>query len=835
MNRDRKDLCATHAAILMGVSLACLEIFAAPVACAQAAGSDSSIETVVVTAEKRSQSLIDVPGAVSVLGGDRLSDLQINGTRDLLMEVPGMSLVSGGPSFVEEISMRGQGAGRNGFSETSTGLYENGSYMAGGGFNGRQLSQLNTFDIDRIEILHGPQGALYGRNSVGGAINVIVNEPQPEFSAREQVQYGSPNEYGLQGVVNAPIHLGSLEVDSRAGVFYDKQNAGFIRNLTTGNWVDTDSSFGARAGFLVHPSASSKLYAQFEYYDARQPSFGTLGYVANYRANTSNFNATDTVDPGPYVHDHLNREGRVNAPDVTEYVNYDNNLSFGDLSIKFYNRNRSAGRSNEDYDHYLGLPDFAARGTGGLTLPADMAQYQNENFHLYDTQATLTSNDTGPWKWLAGGEMLYFTDNVSQGFDNCAPYDPSAKTATQVQVYQENGDGGCVVGLIPSAAAYSVPSLFTADSAVLNVLRGQLASKTQRNRITSYAAFATLSYDINSQWTLGVEARLTTDKNDFLDSQYSQDPLTYWGAGTPPAGFAKPLAGEFCPPDVFDAGLCTGTAPGPYRVTDSQRWNEFLPGATLTYKVTDSQTLYARFATGYRPGGFNDPTSAVQPAYEPEYTESGELGWKGSFFDLFDGDLSLYYQKTRNVQLVQYSQSASGGFVLQNVGKDHVYGYELNLTRTFQNIGPGSFRVSASLSSNTGAFDDGTAILEKAPYGPLSLAGLRVPFTNDIQGSLDGAYLTAIGGYALQFETNYQFSSGGPWNYSGANGILSTTNNPTRNSLNLFLRLFAPDDGWMVSVFGKNVTDYRYVAARVTQVQYWSQPATWGIIITAKQ
>jgi outer membrane receptor protein involved in Fe transport len=830
----RKYLQAVRAGALLGASALCMEGLWAMPAHAQATGAQASIETVTVTAERRSQSLLDVPSAVSVLGGDKLQDLGITGTRDLLQQVPGVNLASGGPSFVQEITMRGQGAGRNGFSETATGLYENGSYMAGGGFNGRQLSELNFFDVDRIEILHGPQGALYGRNSVGGAVNVIVNEPQSEFSAREQAQYGSQDSYGLQGVVNVPINLGDLELDTRVGAFYNDQESGFIRNLTTGNRVDKSSSFGARAGFLIHPTENSKLYAQVEYYDDKEPSFGTLAYVVGYRATTSAFTAGAPVDPGPYTRDHLTREGRTDAPDLTATVDFDQTTSLGDFSLKFYNRNRNAGRSNEDYEHYLGLPGFDPAGTGGVKLVTDLGQHQYEGFHLYDTQATFASNGNGPWHWLFGAEMLTFEDNVRTGFDNCAPYDPSPKTSAQMEAYQTNGDGGCVVGLVPTAAAYTSPALFKADVAVENVIRNLVNSSTYQNEITSYAGFATASYDFDPQWTLGVEGRVTTDKNKYFVLDYSQDPLSYWGSGAVPAGFAKPIAGEQCPPQVAAAGQCAG-APPPYAQHESHRWNEFLPGATLTYKVTDSQTLYARFATGYRPGGFNDPLIAVQSAYKPEYTQSGEVGWKGLLLGVLDGDLDAYYQKTRNVQLVQYSQASSGGFVLQNVGNDHVYGIEANLAHDFGNVGPGDMRLSANLSSNNGKFSSGTEIAEKPPYGPVSLAGLRVPFTYDIQGALDGTYSVPVGnGYNAQFEANYQFASGGVWQYSGANGVLTTLNNANRNELDLYVRLFSPD-GWMISAFGKNVTDDRYLVATVSAAQYWSQPTTWGVAITAMQ
>lgn len=832
MDRNMRRVVARllRTSALLGVSTACLAAAAGP-----ALAAEGSVETIVVTAEKRPEALKDVPATVTVLGGDQLDTLGIQGTRDLLRQIPGVSLVASGPEFQQEISLRGQGAGRNGFSETSTGLYENGSYMAGGGFNGRQLTEMNLFDVSRIEILHGPQGALYGRNSVGGAVNVLVNEPGSTFSALGNAQYGSLDRWQVKGILNAPVDLGGLEIDTRVGGFFERQDQGFFTNQSTGHYLDGDMHAGARAGFLVHPSADSKLYLQVEYFDEKEPAFGTLGYVPVYAATTSDFTKGALLDPGPYVRDHLNREGTDHTPEVTEYLGYDDTLSFADLSVKLYNRNRAANRSDEDYDHFLGLPGFSPLAAGGVTVPVDLSQSQAENFHLFDGQITLTSNGGGPWKWLLGFEALHFNDHVVQNFQNCATYNPAAKTPTQMAAYEQNGGGGCVAGLNPAASAYTVPALFTADTTILKTIRALINNFDYSNKITSYAGFGTLSYDFTPRWTAGVEVRVTEDENSYRALQWSQDPLAYWGTGPAPSGFALPVAGEYCSPTIEAAGQCGGGT-GPFdsgKLHDS--WDEVLPGATLTYKVTDAQTLYLRYATGYRPGGFNNPTQAVQAAYSPEYTQSGEFGWKGSFFGLVDGSVDVYYQQTHNVQLVQYSQATAGGFVLQNVGSDHVYGVESDLSREFDNVGPGNLRLSLGLSSDTGDFAPGVKISEKAPFAPVSLAGLRVPFTFDIQGALDGTYsLPVWSGYVAQIDVNWQFSSGGVWNYSGANGVLTTTDNPTANSIDLHFNLIAPN-GWEFTAFGQNIADYRYHMATVSNAQFWSQGATWGVGLTVQQ
>ncbi|MGA0600977.1 TonB-dependent receptor [Caulobacter sp. KR2-114] len=836
IRRPRVAARAFVLALQAGASVAVLAAAAPAVAAELPASDGATLDTVVVTAEKRSERLQDIPAAVSVVGGDQLVSLGVSSTRDLLQQLPGVDLVSSGPTFLQDVSMRGQGAGRNGFSETSTGLYENGAYIAGGGFNGRQLSEMNLFDVDRLEVLHGPQGALYGRNSVGGAINVIEHQPTGSFSALEQFKYGDKNTYGGQGVVNAPITTGLGELDVRVGGFYTAQNGGFMSNLTTGDAIDAYHSWGVRTGFLARPTHGGKLYVQLEYYDIRQGSFGTLGYVPVYAATTSAFTKGATLDPGPYTRSNMNREGRSKAPDFSAYVGFDQATDAGDLSVKLYNRDRNAGRYNEDYDHYLGLSGFASRAAGSVTAPTDLSQFQYEDYHLYDGQVTFAAHQTGRWKWLVGGEALHFSDAVHQGMANCAAYDPAPKTAAAMATYQGNGAGGCVAGLAPSSAAYPVSSQYTADVAVLNAIRGQMSDLRYLSKLTSYAAFGTLTYDLTPQVALGFEGRVTTDRANFSFQQYSQDPLAWFGAGAAPAGFLAPLAGEYCSPAIVAAGQCTGATGGPYQSGPlSHRWTEVLPGASLNWRPSSRQILYVRFATGYRPGGYNNPLTAVQPLYQPEYARSVETGWKGDVFGLFHAEADIYYQATRHVQLVQYSTTAAGGYVLQNVGDDHVYGIEANAHREFRGVGPGVLKLSVSLSSNTGAFEGGATITEKAPYGPLSLAGLRTPYTNDIQGSIDAAYTLPLNGQlSLKLEGTYGFARGGVQQYSAASGVLTPVPFPTRNLLDLHLTL-ASTRGWEISAYGKNITDDRYLTSTVGSAQFWSQPATWGLTVTARQ
>ena len=123
-----------------------------PAASGSGGSADADGPEIVVAARKRSEALSDVPGSVSVLDQELRANLILDNVADYLRQTPGAKLVNAGPDYLNDISIRGQGGGRNGFSETATGIYRSGQYIAGGGYGGRSLTRLDLFDMRNLEI-----------------------------------------------------------------------------------------------------------------------------------------------------------------------------------------------------------------------------------------------------------------------------------------------------------------------------------------------------------------------------------------------------------------------------------------------------------------------------------------------------------------------------------------------------------------------------------------------------------------------------------------------------------------------------------------------------------
>lgn len=418
-----------------------------------AADQAVSVDTVVVTARRREEALAEVPLSASALGAEQIAQRPLEKIEDFLRQTPSATIVFAGPDYLKDVSIRGQGGGRNGFSESATGVYRNGIYAAGGGFGGRSLNALDLFDVRSFEVYRGPQGALYGRNSVGGAVNVITQRPTFDQNASFSAAYDDRDRLSGQAVLNAAI--GSSAAVRLGFVGFD-QDEGFITDLTSGRHVDQQSFVGARAAVRIAPTDDLDVTLTIETSDVDAPGFSSLGQRLPVATRP-----TARIDPGIYVRN-ASRYGRVDIAEDTAYLNVDRSLGFAELAIVGAYKDRSAARDNEDLDHFLGF-----EGIGG----SDMTARQSEDYRRYGAEVRLTSTGGGRLSWMVGADWQDSRDRV------------------------ETANGGMT----------NVPAL------------GELVTRTDRSRedLTSVSIFASLDWQLTPALTLSLEGRAQRDEKDF--------------------------------------------------------------------------------------------------------------------------------------------------------------------------------------------------------------------------------------------------------------------------------------------------------------------------------
>lgn len=703
----------------------------------EGASSDGEI---IVTARRREETLFEVPGAVSAITAAEQQNYVIGTTADILRQLPSAALVNGGPAYSNEVSLRGQGGGRNGFSESAVGVYRDGHYIAGGGFGGRGFNALDLFDLQRIEVLRGPQGALYGRNAVGGAVNAVARRPEREFGFEGSIGYNDIERSEVEVVLNMPITPAAA---LRVGGFWYDQEGGFVTQLSTDDTIDTEETSGARAVFEVMPTPATTIRVTYEYYDSTAPSFGINGYRA-LRANSS------PLDPDPFVRD-LNRLGYADIVENSGYLDLEHDLGWADLALRASFKLRDAGRTNDDLDHYLGF-----QGVNSIFPPAtpaqpiDLISEQFEDFHRAGVIGVLTSpDDQERISWLIGAE------------------------------YQENSSDVLLAttGFAGAAAG----------------LRAQLREDDSLEELESVAIFGAVEYDLTERLALGLEARVQTD-----DKSFAFDRTRNSSAST-----AVEILGV--------------------RIRES--WTAVMPVATLRYSLWDDASLYGRFATGYRPGGFNSgipsdiPGSGNLIPYDPEYATSYEGGFK---LGLLDSQLylegALFYTETDDVQVVTAASPTNTAFILQNGAGARVWGAEIEARGNFD-LGGGRLNVGLGLSTTDGEFDEGTNVIIGGVLTDIS--GNRMNRTRDFIGTLNLMYshdlTAALEGFVA---TSFQTQQGGFENAENSREFADFERIDARVGI---------DSGaWRFSIYGKNLTDEIYPIQTIAGNVYLSDPRTYG-------
>lgn len=231
-----------------------------------AAEQQTRLDEIVVTARKREERLQDIPTSAAALTADFLVNFSpIEDIRELTDLVPGITINDVNLYFLTEPSIRGGGAGRNRYSASATGLYRNGAYVASAGPGGKNFGRMDYFDLERAEVLRGPQGALYGRNALGGAINLISKKPRDEFSADLTLRAGDLGLRAGEIIINAPL---SETVALRASYVNEDRDEGFYTDIN-GDYVDTIDYDHVRVSLRFRPSERVDITYSYDDQDFR--------------------------------------------------------------------------------------------------------------------------------------------------------------------------------------------------------------------------------------------------------------------------------------------------------------------------------------------------------------------------------------------------------------------------------------------------------------------------------------------------------------------------------------------------------------------------------------
>ncbi len=392
-------------------------------------------DEIIVTAQKREQTLSQVPQSMSVLGGEALEQRQARSIADYAALVPGLSFESGNPGETRVV-LRGINAG--GASPTvavylddtpfgSSTSQTNGATLAG---------DFDTFDIERLEVLRGPQGTLYGANSLGGVVKYVTVAPNlGEWQARGQAGIetvrGGDVGYSGNAVLNVPL---GDKIALRASGFY-RRTGGYIDaiGLRDDN-INRADSYGGRASLLVQPTdrLSLRLTAVLQNIDVEGRNAFDADPATLKPITADPFTGAPTGG-GEVRYQLFPDRNRVRYRLYTGTLSYDFGVATL-TSVTSYSRQVATDRSDVSYNDVgdgLTLAQLASAGVFGLSPDAYGIYYPNQSTQKKFTQEVrLASNGTGRVDWLVGG---YFTREPGQLYQRYFPYDnATGKAVTPV-------------------------------------------------------------------------------------------------------------------------------------------------------------------------------------------------------------------------------------------------------------------------------------------------------------------------------------------------------------------------------------------------------------------
>jgi len=715
--------------------------------------SSAVLPEIIVTAQKREQPLQEVPVPVSVVNTVSLAANNQVKLTDFYSNVPSLSIAPSTMSS-QSLSIRGITTGAVGEGPPNpaptVGVTIDGVPFGGTGGGDQLVPDFDPGDLQRIEVLRGPQGTLYGASSMGGLINFVTVDPSTAgvsghlAAGTESVYNGSQLGYTLRGAVNLP--LGS-DFAVRASVF-GRQDPGYIDDpILHLKGVNEDWARGAHLAAVWRPSDafSLKLSALIQ---------------------TIKGNGTSDATPNP--------------PSIFGVPPLGDLQQFYIRAVDMYGYDRRAAAYSAIVNWEIGRAtltaltgynDYSVRDS--FDLSADLAAFSQQYFGSVGNQIR---NSIGLNRMT---QELRLSTPIGKEFDGLLAVFYSHEN----DYWQWN-----------YPVSNPLTGIMAGDWGIFNASHSPIT-------YTSYSAFGDLTYHITPRFDIQVGGR---------ESQFHI------------------VANAFTVTDLF-ASVIEGYPSSPYLFpAESFKENASTYLLTPRFKASQNVMLYARIASGYRPGGSNVGTPNVPKTYNPDKTQNYEIGAKMELLDhrlAVDG--SLYYIDWKNIQL-PLIYPVNGSTYVGNAAAARSQGLELSVNS----------RPSSRLTLGAWVSWDDAQLTQTVPGAGqngeiFGFSGDQLPNTPRFSGNVSVDYDFPLGG-------DIRGNMGGALSYVGDRKDAFSSISPQRQDLPAYekvdLHVGAAYESWKVNVFVNNVADERGlisggVGNAIPYAFYYIQPRTVGLSI----
>lgn len=730
----------------------------------------AELEEIIVTARKQEESLQDVPISIQAIGGEQIAEQGIVDLQQLAPYTPNFSYIQAAGAS-DLYFMRGLGTFGSGIHfEPSIGQVFNGFFSTRS-----RLGRSALIDVAQVEILKGPQGAVIGKNTSLGAINITSNKPTDEFegSISTQFNFEASEGFEIEGMVSGPL---TDRIRGRAVVNY-RDTDGWVKNSVTGD--DLQKSEDLTARFMLDFDLSDSVMVELMY---QRTDF-------------------DREGKGRVIAGCLEFQGPGGPP---QSIPRAEGLGF-DCS--------GADDKNSTADLRRDAPGGALfNSKEPFTLESDMigvtftAEFENVTFTSLSAYTAYEVED------FFSGDQTDFERISIQNFED---YD---------QFYQEfrvNGSDGAldyIAGLMFFTGDLDATQSFHAIAGAIGppvppINPAVSRNEFQKSETDSQAIFGQLDYHFNDEFTLTVGARLTSEDRDGSKAQVVGEVYTSDLNNAPVA----------CNTPTVPLSVCTfgddGMTPGA-PITGSIDETNISWNVALQYAVNDNHMFYVSAATGFKSGGF-DLRGAGNPAdFEFGNEESTNLEFGGRH-TILDGSLrfnwTIYNTDVNDLQVsandpvliqqkVAAANATSKGLEVDLLWATPLDGLTLNFVGAYTDAEYDKFIGSCYLGqpeTGTGCFNVGISAGQRA--GVQDLAGKRLPLAPEFSTVFGADYSMPVGNMELTLAAKYLYSS---------NQFMSIERDPLgklgstdRIDASIVLSSDAGNYPWTVALIGRNLTD----------------------------
>ena len=770
-------------------------------------GEPTTLDTLVVTAQSRDQSLQVVPITLSVVTGKMIDQIGANDLGDLDNFVPGLVVSSDSPTqpkfAIRGISTDDFGVG----TDPAVGVYIDGVYSAR---SGGALLALD--DVERVEVLKGPQGTLFGRNSAAGAVSIITNKPGDEFDGRVRLRWGNQGRRYFDGLLNVPTgEHGALRISALRNL-----SDGWLRDAGTGQTYGGDDNWATRAVYRWDASERTQLLLSWDHEVVDQLARPSIGIVAlppapglpEFPADPAHY-----LDPFsvPVFNDVVGNEESRRFDGVTLSISH--SMEWAKLvSTTAWRGFNTVNREDED-------------GTNRINLYFDTANREH-NRSFYQEFKLSGANDRADW--VAGASY----------------YDEHARQASETNAYTDSIDTVLSHVVDVGLPVYSLIDGFMHSHGFPQNLLGGTWRETMANdgRFKAYAAFGDVIWHLNDRVNLTTGLRYTHDSKQFswFNGPRQAPELDATIAELDALGFFQlnplfPLARE-----IFETDIVFSLPPGVENQLIERRksWSDFSPRVVLDYRPHDHLMWFGSVTKGYKAGGFN--SVEVGSLFNNEDVWNYEAGFKSSFPDRrLTVNGSAYHYVYNDKQSIRLDPNSAGSGVpryLIDTADEQAWGMEFESRwRPIDALG-----LQASLAYIDATYKD------KITATGVDLSG-QATGEPRLSLSVGGNYRWQTERGDVEFALLHSYRGKSRCNSdSQLQGNCSASPNfqtgAAQQRTDVRLGWTSPNQGWEMAVYGNNVFDKRYVTGISnlttsvfgTAAASVTPPRTWGLEMTAR-